>query len=383
MNKELDQPYPVSSHGAAGLQRWAKKNRLFLYSVALPTALSAAYFGLIASDVYISESKFIVRSSEQQSASPLGMIFKGSGLSRSDDDSYTVQNFILSRDALRTLDDSIGIKKAFSSDRVDVFNRFGSLGRDNSDEEFFKYYQKTVDVQLDSSSPVISLITRAFDAHDSVRMNQMLLDVSEALVNRLNERARKDMIDFAVREVAEAEIKQKETAVALAAFRNKSGLLDPEKQSQIPLQHIAKMQEELIATKTQLAQLSALAKNNPQIQSLQIQARSLEQQIALERTNITGSAHSIASKASDYQRLAQDAEFAGKMLGSAMSALEEARNQALRKQLYLERISEPKLPDHAMEPRRLRNVLATLLVGLIVWGILSILVAGVKEHHDR
>ena len=70
------------------------------------------------------------------------------------------------------------------------------------------------------------------------------------------------------------------------------------------------------------------------------------------------------------------------MLSSAMSTLEQARNEAQRKQLYLERIVQPNLPDQAMEPRRLRNILAVFLIGLITWGVSAMLVAGIREHQD-
>lgn len=49
-----------------------KKNRLFLLIVMLPTLVAIFYYGLIAADVYISESRFVVRSPERQTASPLG-----------------------------------------------------------------------------------------------------------------------------------------------------------------------------------------------------------------------------------------------------------------------------------------------------------------------
>ena len=65
-----------------------------------------------------------------------------------------------------------------------------------------------------------------------------------------------------------------------------------------------------------------------------------------------------------------------------MTSLEQARNEAQRKQLYLERIVQPSLPDVAVEPRRLRGVAATFLLGLVAWGILSMLIAGVREHQD-
>ena len=54
----------------------------------------------------------------------------------------------------------------------------------------------------------------------------------------------------------------------------------------------------------------------------------------------------------------------------------------LRQQAYLERIAQPSLPDVAQEPRRLRSVLATFVLGLVAWGILAMLLAGVREHQD-
>jgi len=70
------------------------------------------------------------------------------------------------------------------------------------------------------------------------------------------------------------------------------------------------------------------------------------------------------------------------MLASAMTSLEQARSDAQRQQLYLERIAQPSLPDEALEPRRVRYTLSTLLFGLICWGILTLLVAGTREHMD-
>ncbi|MBU2586617.1 MAG: hypothetical protein KJ872_00720, partial [Alphaproteobacteria bacterium] len=73
-------------------------------------------------------------------------------------------------------------------------------------------------------------------------------------------------------------------------------------------------------------------------------------------------------------------EFADKQLGIALASLQDARNEARRQQAYVERVSQPSLPDDAVEPRRLRGVLATLIIGLVAWGILTMLLAGVREH---
>ena len=74
--------------------------------------------------------------------------------------------------------------------------------------------------------------------------------------------------------------------------------------------------------------------------------------------------------------------FADKQFASALASLESARSEAERKQLYLERLVTPNLPDKALEPRRIRSVFMVLAVGLLAWGVVSLLVASIKEHAD-
>lgn len=363
-------------------QRFSRINRLFLLTVAAPTILSIVYFGLMASDVYVSESRIVVRSPDKPSVSGLGALLKGAGFSRAQDDSYTVRDYVLSRDALKEIDNALDVGKAYSSDAVDRVSRFGGLDFDTSFEALHRYYQKKVDVQQDTASSITTLIVRAYTAQDAQSINQKLLELSEGLVNRLNERGRQDLISFAATEVAEAEKKSKAAALALSAYRNAKAVVDPERQATVQLQQIAKLQDELIATTTQLSQLKTFTPQNPQISALQKRASTLQEEISAETTKITGGERSLANKAAEYQRLALEREFADKQLASALASLEQARNEAQRKQVYIERIAQPSLPDIALEPRRLRSVLATFVLGLVAWGVLSMLLAGVREHQD-
>jgi capsular polysaccharide transport system permease protein len=371
----------------SGLWRgWVKANSLFLAAVVAPTALAIVYFGFIASDVYTSESRFVVRSPERQASSALGSILKGAGFARSQDDSYTVHDYALSRDALKAINDNLNVDKSYGAKTVDIFSRFGgidlSTGFDTSFEALHRYYQKKVDLQHDSASSISTLSVRAYTAQDAQAINEKLLELSESLVNRLNERGRQDLIRFAAAEVDQAKAQAKSAALALSNYRDAKGVVDPERQATVQLQQVAKLQDEIIATTTQLAQLKAVTPLNPQIESLQLRAKTLQAEMDSETRKVTGGEKSLANKAADFQRLALEREFADKQLASAMISLEQARNEAQRKQVYLERIVAPSLPDKAMEPRRLRGVLSTFVLGLMAWGILSMLLAGVREHQD-
>jgi capsular polysaccharide transport system permease protein len=362
---------------------WFRRvDRLALAFVVAPTFLSTIYFGLVASDVYVSESKFVVRSPERKVASPLGAVLAGVGFSKAQDDSFTVREFILSRDALRVLNEKVGLGEAYASKRVDPINRFGVLDLDDSFEALYRYYQGKVTVVTDSGSGITTLTVRAFGADKSVVANRLLLEQSEALVNRLNERGRQDLVGYARQEVVKAQEMALKSALALAEYRVKQEVMDPEKQGVNQLAQVAKLQDELIAMRLQLAQLQALTPNNPQMPAVQNRIRTLEQEIARGNARVVGEGNSLALKSTEYQRLSLEAEFAVKNLASALAGYENALSEAQRQQAYLERIAQPSKPDRAQEPRRLRSIFITFLLGLVVYGIASMLVAGIREHMD-
>jgi capsular polysaccharide transport system permease protein len=360
------------------------KNRLFIATVFVPTLVAVVYYGLIASDVYISESRFVVRSPQrQQSNSVLGSILSGSGFARSQDDAYSIHDFVMSRDALRELDTKLQVSKAYSGNEVDFVSRFSGMFNGNSFEELHKYYGKQVSVNTDSASNITALTVRAFTAEQAFAVNELLLTMSERLVNQINERGRQDLVKYAQAEVSEAEKKAKDASIALASYRSQRSVFDPDRQSAIQLQQVSKLQDELIASKMQLIQVRSLSPDNPQIPVLQKRVTGLQQEMDTEMAKVAGiGGNSLTNKAADFERLNLERAFADRQLASAMTSLENAKNEARRKALYLERIVQPNRPDIAVEPRRLRAILTVLMMGLIAWGILNILLAGVREHKD-
>jgi capsular polysaccharide transport system permease protein len=357
-------------------------DRIFVLTVLIPTVASAVYFGAIASDVYISESRFVVRNPQRQAQTGLGALLMGSGFSRSQDDTYSVHDFIRSRDALRELDDKLKLRAAYSGADIDTVNRFPGIERDASFEALHRYYLKHVGIEYDTASSISVLRVSAFTADDSQKINEMLLQMGERLVNNLNTRSRQDLISVAEGEVKVAEDKAKAAALSLSAFRANRSVFDPTAQSGLQLQGVAKLQEELLATEAQLAQVRQVAPNNPQIAALVSRAEGLRKVIAAETGKVIGNDSSLTGKAPVYDRLALEKTFADRQLGSALVSLETARSEAQRKQLYLERLVQPNLPDKAMEPRRLRSVFMVFALGLILWGVVSLVVASIREHTD-
>jgi capsular polysaccharide transport system permease protein len=293
-----------------------------------------------------------------------------------------VNDFILSRDALRVLNEEMGLDKKFRERRIDFLNRFAALDLDDSFEAFLKYYHRRVSAELESKSSISVLKVSAFTAEDAKKINERLLSLSEQLVNEMSERSRQDIVRFAQNEVKLAEQKAKDAALAVAAFRVEKSVIDPERQSAFQLQQLGKLQEELISTKTQIAQLRSISPDNSQIAPLVTRQSMLQREIDAELGRIAGRGSSLTNKATGYMQVALEREFAEKQLATASTLLETARNEAQRQQLYLDRVVQPNLPDYAIEPRRIRYTFMVFVLGLLAWTITSLLVAAVREHLD-
>lgn len=375
-----DKDFELSVEGLKDF--FARMGLIFHLTVVIPTVLSIIYFGFIASNIYVSESRFIVRTAEPKQTTGLASMLHGATMSNASEDMNSVHDFIMSRDALQKVNQQLNLHKLFTSHEVDPISRFASFSFNDSFEALFPYYQKMVNIELDSASNIAILTVRAYAAEDAHRINETLLSLSENLVNEMNQRLRQDMIKFALTEVKTAQDKVTSTALAVSAYRSQAGIFDPEKQSALKLQEIEKFQEELMTTKAQLQQIESLTPENPQISSLKKRVETLQTIINKETTQIAGGNASLTNKASEYKRLMLEREFAGKQLMLALTNLQSARHQAEMQQLYLARIAQPNKPDSAIEPYRIRNIIATLILGLTAWGIITLLVANVREHLD-
>ena len=270
---------------------------------------------------------------------------------------------------MRKLDEDLALKDKFQAFNIDLLSKFSPLGLDDSDESFYKYYKNKVVLSQDSLSSILTLETLAYDSSTSYQMNIKLLGYAEDLVNELNDRAKKDIIQYSENELKIATDLAVSTRVAIADYRNQNKIIDPERQSVIQLQLLSKIQDSLIKAKAELSHMISISPDNPNIESQKTLIKSLEKELDDASYLAAGSDDSFASQSTEYVKLFNENLFAEKQLLASLSEYEKAKNDALRQQFYLEMIVEPKAPDRSTEPKRLRTIISTLLLLLVAWGI--------------
>ncbi len=358
---------------------------LFIVIVLIPTLAATLYFLVIAAPQYVSDARFVVRSRSQAQPAALGTVLQSVGVSlgQGETDAYEVHEYMMSRDAVADLVRSHDLRAVLDRPEADFWARFPRPMQGDSFESLYKAYKRFVVVGYDSQTGISTLRVQAFRASDARDVARALLDGGEALVNRLNDRAAADAVTQAQRQLLDAETRSVEAQAILTAFRNRERLIDPDKSSLGGLDLMGKLETQLATMRAERAGLAASAPDSPQLPVLDRRITAFSAQLELERSRIAGENDSLAPKVGQYERLVLERDLAVKSLEAATAALEGARLEARRKQLYLERVVSPNLPDRAEQPRRWLSIFTVLVATLVAYACLSLVIAGLREHRQQ
>jgi capsular polysaccharide transport system permease protein len=360
------------------IKRW----RWFTLVVVLPSLLATLYYGFIAADIYVSESRFVIKAPDSRGGggSPLTSLLQSTGLGSGEEQASEILGYVQSRDALADLSERIDVRAVFGSAHADFVSRFPLVFQGDSFEDLYKYYSSMVSTPPDPNTGLTILEVKAYTPEDAQSLNLGLLNLSEDLVNRLNRRINSQAITEAENRVEAAQQRVRDARIQLGAYRNSSEILDPQQQGMGVLEVSNELISREAALRAQLSEMRRTAPNHPSIPALRERIASLSQQVASQTGRAVGTPDGLASKLTEYENLLVEQEFATQVLTAANASLEQARAEAQQQQYYLERVVEPNLPDAAILPNRLKSILGVIFASLCIYLIGWMLAVGVREH---
>lgn len=351
--------------------------------VVLPTVLTIIYACFIEANVYTSSAQFMMKSANESSTlTGLGSFLQSTGISTTPNDSYTVDAYLMSRDAVQQLEKNPGLRAIYGRPEGDFITRFPNFLFGPSFENLFAHYTEWVKADLDSSSDITTLTVNSYRPGDSQAIAERLLGLSEDEVNRLNDRIRNDALKGARREVAQLQDRLIQVQNEVTAFRNSHQLLDPNQTSTQSVSLLATLEGQLVTARATLNQMQVAAPRSPQLPGLRARVAALQAQVAAETAKGAGGSTSLAPKIADYQALLLRQQFLQQMLQSAVTSLEAAEATVQQKQLYLARVAEPSVADRPTNDvwSRIVQVLIIFISVLLVYWVGRMLGAVLKEH---
>jgi capsular polysaccharide transport system permease protein len=368
----------------------------FIGLVLVPSFAATVYFALIATDQMAAEARFAVRHIESDNSDPNDSSSNSSNSSSSSlsvgsssgfsfsatgQNAYIVTSYIQSRAIVDDLNKKLDLRQMFRRPEADFWAR---LKRDASIEELTDYWKSMVNTYIDGPSGIVTLRVRAFRADDAVALAQAVLELSETLVNRISDRARRDAMAMSEQEVRRAYEMTQSALADMRSFRDSAGIIDPIQTGT----EIGKLLIPLLTEKIRLESELFVASRNldddaPTIRALKIRLESTEQQIADLRGKLTSTdsgGKTLAASLAKFEELDIQRQFAEKLYAIAQADLDQARQRANRQSVYLTVFVPPSLPEESRYPRRVAFPILIFLGLTILWSIAVMTLASVEDH---
>jgi len=356
----------------------------FILLVLLPACFGSLYYAAFASNRFVSGAGFSIRGVEAANTDFIGAMTGLNAAHSTSSDAYILLKYLSSRDIVERLEQDFPLREHYADASADWFSRLGAAG---AIERVVDYWNHRLHASYNSASGIVTFEVEAFDPHMAERIASLVLSYCRGMVNHLSGEARLDAVAFSAAEVERAESRLKAVLESIRHFRETEKSLDPEGSARIRLELVGGLERQLADLRTRISALQgSLNDDAPSLRGLIRQAEALEQQILLQRAdmtsedkNTTGPA-ALSGQLAIYETLEVERSFAQQYYSSALSSLETARVNADRHQRYLAVYSHPAVPQHPAYPRRLLNILLLTSGLALVWAIGALVAYAIRDH---
>ncbi|TFF59057.1 MULTISPECIES: chain-length determining protein [Comamonas] len=358
--------------------------RMKALAIALCASLLAAfYWGVIASDRYVSEARVLIQRTDMVASQALdfgSLLAGGDGISRADQ--MLLRDRLQSVDMLLQLDKDLNLREHYSSHDHDILSRM--FFHDASLEFFHKHFLSRVSVEYDEYAGVLVIQAQAYDAEMAQKITKALVHEGERYMNALGHQLAQEQVNFLEKQVKERSEHALNARQRVLAFQNAKGLISPQSAAENLAGVVNKLEEqltELSARKTAL--LGYLAPTAPTVVEVDLQIQAVEKQIKAEKARLTSAkGQSLNKTVEEYQRLELEAQFQQDAYKSALVALEKGRVEATRTLKKVLVLQSPSMPEYPLRPRRLYNIVTFILGALLLAGLVQLLASIVRDHRD-
>lgn len=354
--------------------------RLFAF-VLLPTFLAGWYFYMIATPMYAVRTEFVIQQAGPSGGGGgLGGLFTGTAFATSQD-SIAVQGYLQSREAMGRLDEDLGFRAHFQSEKIDPLQR---LAKDASLEAAYKVYRKFLKISFDTTEGVIRMDVIAADPEVAASWSKQLVAYAEGQVDHLTQRLRADQMKDAQAGYDSAQAELNASQRKLIELQEKFKTISTEAEVGLIVGQISTLESQITQERLSLAQMEANPEpNQARMEPIKRRITTLEEQVAGLRAKMTEDspdATSLAEVQGELLVAQADLQTRQMLLAQALQSMETSRIEANRQVRYLSLSVSPIPPDEPTYPRAFENTLVTMLIMLGIYLMVSMTASILREQ---
>lgn len=347
--------------------------------------LAIAYWGIIASDRYVSEAHVVILRTDdngsQAKSTDISSLLTGA-VNGSRIEQLLLRDHLLSVDMLKKLDQKLKLREHYSDIWHDPLSQMWF--KNASMEWFHRHYLSRVSIEFDDTSGVLVVKAQAYDPEMAHAIAYALVEEGERAMNEMAHDLARGQLTFVENEVAMSADRFQKARNAVLAFQNEKRMVAPQATAETLAGTINKLEATRIELQTKrTAMLGYLSPKAPAVVEIDMQIRAVENQTAQEQSRLASpNGKTLNTTVEEYQRLEMAAVMTQDIYKTALVALEKTRVESTRSIRKVIALQKPTMPQYPMEPARLYNIIVFILSALLVAGIFQMFIAIIREHKD-
>lgn len=345
--------------------------------------LAVVYWGLVASDRYVSEARIIIQRTDLAGGQSMdfGSLLTGVG-GGTRTDQLLLRDHLLSVDMLTKLDRALKLREHFSDVHRDPLSRLWS--KDVTIERLHGHFRSRVSVEFDEYAGVLVIKAQGYTPEMAQAITTQMVREGERYMNDMAHQLAREQVGFLEQQVIAMGERATQARQALIALQNAKGMVSPQATAESLAQLVNQMEGQLTELRARRAALSGyLAPGAPGMVEIDLQIAAVEQQMAREKSRLASPrGKTLNSTVEEFQRAEMNVQFATDVYKTALVALEKGRVEATRTLKKISVLQSPTRPEYPLEPRRLYNILVFVLVTILLAGIVHLMAAIIRDHKD-
>jgi capsular polysaccharide transport system permease protein len=338
------------------------------------------YVLFLKSEIYESNSSVVIKdlSSKTTNFSGLSFLIPNSS---STQDVFVLESYLESYDELQKINKIFHLKKHYSNDEIDIVDRLMPW---NTKEDFLKLYLKRLNYVYDQTTGIINIGFLHTDPKTSYAIVKQLIKDANEQLNMYNKLIAEKQLKFVKEQVENNKKALAQSIKKLENFQNKHTILDPTKTATSHFAILSNLQATLIEKRAKLNELSQyMNKNSFEIIRLKNGIINLNKTIKKIKKSLTNpNKKSLNIYIFEFERLKGMVELNKELYKQSLLQLEQLKIEVNKNSKTLLEISKPFIPEGYEYPEKFKDIITIILILLLLYGIISLIQAIIKEHID-
>lgn len=346
-------------------------------TLVLPMAGSILYYAFWSTPGYVSEVRFVVRSSvpllsrdrySSEAVEPKAKIVQ---------DTAVLLNYLVSPAIIRDLQKETDLNHIYGRKDIDVFSR---LSENATQDDILEYWESRSSAKVNPRSGIVELRIVAFTPSEARDLAKLVLKLSENQVNQLSSGMWSSLLVSTQNDVNAATKEVSELRGRLRDTQNQTGVFDVDLSAATISTVLTNIESELADVKSRRLALSrSVGEGSPQLSDLDRRLAGLEDQAKELRSRAAGlstdGVGNLADFSSVFDKLKLDLSIAEDKLKSAVEDFEKVKLVSTLQLVYVDSFTEPTLPDNSSYPKVwlalfLRFLVFSTICGIVTGGLL-------------